>query len=111
MVGAAKGLGLSMLNMGDALSKRISTLEEAATTAPEVEVAEAEVPEAAVAEEAPALFVTPVATPRKALNLRLSLGVGAAVLAAAVGAFLLWPHPAAPPAQLLYAPAASAPSN
>ncbi|HEY7852017.1 MAG TPA: hypothetical protein VIB82_03525 [Caulobacteraceae bacterium] len=112
VVGAAKGLGLSMLNMGDALAKRISSLEE--TAAAEAEAAAAAKAEAEEAALASALFVTPPAQARKTPNRRLLLAGGAVVVAAVVGFVFLRPHaptPAAPAAQVLYSPSAAAPTN
>ncbi|HXU99733.1 MAG TPA: hypothetical protein VG166_04480 [Caulobacteraceae bacterium] len=105
VVGAAKGLGMSMLNMGDALAKRISSLEEAA------EAAEAEARAKAEADAAAALLVTPPAPARKGPNLKISLAVGGVVVAAVLAVVFLRPHPTPAPAQLLYSPAASTPSN
>jgi hypothetical protein len=104
VVGAAKGLGLSMLNMGDALAKRISSLEEAAEAAGEAR-AKAE------AKAAAALLATPPAPARRGRNLKISLAVGGVVVAAVLAVVFLRPHATPAPAQLLYSPAASAPSN
>lgn len=105
VVGAAKGLGLSMLNMGDALSRRISTLEEATEAA---EAAAAAAAEQAAAQAA--LFVPPPAPARNKLNPRLLLAGGAVVVAVVAAFVFMRPHaPAAsaPPAQVLYSPAAA----
>ncbi|HEY2177816.1 MAG TPA: hypothetical protein VGH15_04480 [Caulobacteraceae bacterium] len=108
VVGAAKGLGLSMLNMGDSLGKRISTLEEAAEIAAE---AEAAARARAEAEAAAALLAPPPAPARKGPNLKIPLAIGGVVVAAVLAVVFLRPHPAPAPAQLLYSPAASAPSQ
>lgn len=126
-VGATKDLGLTMLHLGDALSKRMTSLEEvAATPAPEPadewfssaelmrgsdEVLSAPPPAEEVA--APLFAPAPVADKRtsKARTLRLSLGLGAALLAAVAAVYVMRPHAApAPPAQVLYSAEAPAPN-
>jgi hypothetical protein len=115
VVGAAKGLGISMLQMGDALSKRVRSLEEAPPpAAPEPVLAEPAVAEVE-AEELPALFAAHAAPTSKGQILRLTLGLGAAVVVAVVTIVLLHPNTApasaAPPAQVLYSPSAPAPGT
>jgi len=94
---ARKSLGASMVQMGDAISKRVRSLEESteaeARRAAEREAAEAKARAAA-----------------KARMKRLSLGAGGAVAAILVGALLLAPHGAKPPQPAVYSPA-SAPAN
>jgi len=91
---ARKSLGASMVQMGDALSKRVRSLEESteaeARRAVEREAAEAKARAAA-----------------KARMKRLSLGAGGAVAAILVGALLLAPHGAKPPQPAVYSPAAT----
>jgi hypothetical protein len=105
VVGAAKGLGMSMLNMGDALAKRITSLEEAA------EAAEAEAKAKAEAEAALAAAQRAAPQARKGPNLKIPLAIGGVVVAAVLAFVLLRPHPTPAPAQLLYSPAASTPTN
>jgi hypothetical protein len=114
VVGAAKGLGISMLQMGDALAKRVQTLEEvAAAPPPEAEIAAPE-PVAEAAPE-PVLFAPRAAPVPKGQIVRLTLGLGAACVIVVVGLVLLHPNtsppPGAPPAQVLYSPSTPAPGN
>jgi hypothetical protein len=125
VVGAAKGLGLGMLQMGDALSKRVGALEQRALEPAPVEVeiqapaatgtVAAEVPvqpslELEPASEPAPMFIASKTAPKSG-RLRIALGLGV-VAVIAVGAFLvLRPHAApaagAPPAQVLYSPTIS----
>jgi hypothetical protein len=114
VVGAAKGLGLSMLQMGDALAKRVQTLEEVAAAPPTVIHIPAPEPVAEPAPE-PVLFA-PIATQApKGQILRLTLGLGAAFLVTVAAVVMLHPNtsppPGAPPAQVLYSPSTPAPGN
>jgi hypothetical protein len=91
---ARKSLGASMVQMGDALSRRVRSLEDAA----EVEVrraAEREKAEAAARKAA------------KARMLRLSLGAGAAVALIVTAGLMLVPRGAPTPQPALYSPAAA----
>jgi hypothetical protein len=90
---ARKSLGASMVQMGDALSKRVRSLEDAA----EAEARMAAEREAAAAKDRAAA---------KARMMRISLGAGGAVAAIVIGALLLAPHGAKPP-QAAAAPAAA----
>ncbi|HEY5288604.1 MAG TPA: hypothetical protein VIJ59_01095 [Caulobacteraceae bacterium] len=117
---AAKDLGVSMVKMGDALSKRMKLLEDSAAAAAEAEAearakaeAEAEVAEPATVEEA-SLFAPIIKPKGKEKTLVLTVGLGAVILAAIAGLVLLHPQPSAsrvtPPAQVLYSPSAPAPN-
>ncbi len=92
---ARKSLGASMVQMGDSLSKRVRSLEDA-TEAEARRAAEREAAAAAARKAA------------KARMLRLSLGAGGAVAVILVGALLLAPHGAKPPQPAVYSPAATA---
>ena len=115
---AAKDLGVSMVKMGDALSKRMKLLEDSAAAAAEAAAearakAEAELAEPATVEEAN-LFAPIVKPQGKEKTLVLTVGLGAVILAAIAGLVLLHPQPSAsrvtPPAQVLYSPSAPAPN-
>ena len=103
---ATKGLGANMFKMGDALSKRVRTLEEEA---------EAE----RVAEQARAAAQAAAAVAAKRANrsrmVRLSLGAAGALAVVMAAVLLLLPHAAtsqrsaAQPTQLLYSPDAPQP--
>ena len=91
-----------MLQLGDALAKRVSALEEIASTPPPV--AEAPEPEPTVE---PPVFITAKTAPKRH-RLRLTLALGGAVVVA-VAAIALYhpsagPAASAPPAQVLYSP-------
>lgn len=90
---ARKSLGASMVQMGDALSKRVRSIEET-TEAEARRAAERETAEAAARAAA------------NARMRRLSLGAGAAA-AILLGALLLAPHGAKPPQPAVYSPAAT----
>jgi len=100
---AAKGLGANMFKMGDALSKRVRTLEEEA---------EAE----RVAEQARAVAqATAAKLAKRSRMVRLSLGGVGALVAVMAAVLLLLPHgaparAASQPTQLLYSPDAPAPA-
>jgi hypothetical protein len=121
IAGTAKGLGKTMLSMGDSLAKRISNVEEAAAAAAETaaEAAKAAAEMAAAAAQPatqpqPALFAAAAARPAKNRRFQMFLGVGAAVVIAAAAGFFLRPHASptsAPPTQALYSPDAPAPHS
>jgi hypothetical protein len=92
---ARKSLGASMVQMGDALSKRVRSLEET-TEAEARRAAEREKAEAAARRTA------------KSRMIRLSLGAGAAVVVIVMAVLFLVPHGAQTPQPVLYSPAASA---
>jgi hypothetical protein len=123
IAGTAKGLGKTMLSMGDSLAKRISNVEEAAEAAAETaaeaakaaaEMAAAAAQPAAQPQPQPALFAAAAARPAKNRRFQMVLGVGAAVVIAAAAGFFLRPHASptsAPPTQALYSPDAPAPHS
>ncbi|HEY2481598.1 MAG TPA: hypothetical protein VGI30_05305 [Caulobacteraceae bacterium] len=91
---ARKSLGASMVQMGDALSRRVRSLEDAA---------EVEARRAAEREKAEAV----ARKAAKARMLRLSLGAGVAVVLIVAAVMLLVPHGPQPPQPMLYSPAAA----
>jgi hypothetical protein len=105
---ATKGLGANMVKLGDALSKRVRTLEEEAEAERAAEKARAQARAAAAAAAKRA---------NRSKMVRLSLGLVGALVAVMAGALLLWPHSAPParaaaqPTQLLYSPDAPAPGS
>jgi len=102
---ATKGLGANMVKMGDALSKRVRSLEEEAEAERAVERARAQAQAAAAAAAKHAY---------RSNMVRLSLGFVVALVVVVAAVLLLWPHAApasqAKPAQLLYSPDAPAPA-
>jgi hypothetical protein len=104
---ATKGLGSNMVKMGDALSKRVRTLEEEAEAERAAERARAQAQAAAAAAAKRA---------NRSKMVRLSLGLAGALVVVMAAVLLLWPHAApttqaaAQPAQLLYSPDAPAPA-
>jgi len=102
---ATKGLGANMVKMGDALSKRVRSLEEEAEAERAVERARAQAQAAAAAAAKHAY---------RSNMVRLSLGFVVALVVVVAAVLLLWPHAAPPsqakPAQLLYSPDAPAPA-
>ena len=103
---ATKGLGGNMVKMGDALSKRVRTLEEEAAAEREADKARA---------QAQATAAAAAKRANRSKMVRLSLGL-VGVLVVAMAAVLLFMPRAAPPSQaqptqLLYSPDAPAPGS
>lgn len=105
---ATKGLGSNMVKMGDALSKRVRTLEEEAEAERAAERARTQAQAAAAAAAKRA---------NRSKMVRLSLGLVGALVAVMAAVLLLLPHAAPPsqaaaqPTQLLYSPDAPAPGS
>ena len=109
VVHANKGLGANMVQMGDALTKRMRALEDSVRA--EAEWAKAEAERAADQARKDAI----AARKQRTRMMRLSLGLAGAVVAVVASIVLLGPQLAPPraatPSPVLYTPSAPASTN